>query len=124
MKLISYFCWQNNNLNGKKHTIFGRIYAIQGYAQSKSIAETGLLYRHSSNRDAAFAKIRKKVLSSDFYELRVSVDNEIRVILFSADNPNISLATEIIVLNGFVKKSNKDYDKQIKKAYNILTSMI
>ena len=69
-------------------------------------------------------KFVKKVLSSDFYELRVSVDNEIRVILFSADNPNISLATEIIVLNGFVKKSNKDYDKQIKKAYNILTSMI
>ena len=69
-------------------------------------------------------KFVKKVISSDFYELRVSVDNEIRVILFSADNPNISLATEIIILNGFVKKSNKDYDKQIRKAYNILTSMI
>lgn len=69
-------------------------------------------------------KFVKKVVSSDFYELRVSVDNEIRVILFSADNPNISLATEIVVLNGFVKKSNKDYDKQIRKAYNILSSMI
>lgn len=69
-------------------------------------------------------KFVKKVVSSDFYELRVTVDNEIRVILFSVDNSNISLATEIIVLNGFVKKSNKDYDKQIRKAYNILTSMI
>lgn len=69
-------------------------------------------------------KFVKKVISSDFYELRVSVDNEIRVILFSVDNANISLATEIIVLNGFVKKSNKDYDKQIRIAYNILTSMI
>lgn len=28
MKLISYFCIQSNNLDGKKHTIFGRIYAI------------------------------------------------------------------------------------------------
>lgn len=69
-------------------------------------------------------KFVKKVISSDFYELRVSVDNEIRVILFAADNSNISLAKEIIVLNGFVKKSNKDYDKQIKKAYNILISML
>lgn len=69
-------------------------------------------------------KFVKKIISSDFYELRVSVNNEIRVILFSADNQNISLATEIIVLNGFVKKSNKDYEKQIRKAYNILTSML
>lgn len=69
-------------------------------------------------------KFVKKVISSDFYELRVSVDNEVRVILFAADNANISLATKILVLNGFVKKSNKDYDKQIKKAYNILMTLI
>lgn len=69
-------------------------------------------------------KFVKKIINSDFYELRISVDNEIRVILFSADNANISLATEIIILNGFVKKSNKDYDKHIRKAYNILTSML
>ena len=69
-------------------------------------------------------KFVKKIIGSDFYELRVSVDNEVRVILFAIDNANISLATEIIVLNGFIKKSTKDYDKQIRKAYNILTSMI
>lgn len=69
-------------------------------------------------------KFVKKIVNSDFYELRVSVDNEIRVFLFSANNENINLATEIIVLNGFIKKSNKDYDKQIKKAYNILNSII
>lgn len=69
-------------------------------------------------------KFVKKVVNSDFYELRISVDNEIRVILFSADHANISMATEIIVLNGFIKKSNKDYDKQIRKAYNIITSML
>ena len=28
----------------------------------------------------------KKLTNTDFYELRVKVDNEIRVILFSADN--------------------------------------
>lgn len=69
-------------------------------------------------------KFVKKIVNSDFYELRVSVDNEIRVLLFSANNENINLATEIIVLNGFIKKSSKDYDKQIKKAYNILNSLL
>lgn len=69
-------------------------------------------------------KFVKRIISSDFYELRVSVDNEIRVILFAADNDNINLATEVIMLNGFVKKSSKDYDKQIKRAYNILVAML
>ena len=58
------------------------------------------------------------------YELRVSADNEIRILLFAANNDNINLATEIIALNGFVKKSNKDYEKQIRKAYNNLNSII
>jgi hypothetical protein len=49
--------------------------------------------------------------------MRVSVGtNEYRTILFSINHPNIIEATEIIVLNGFLKKSNNDYKKQIKKA--------
>ena len=58
------------------------------------------------------------------FELRVSVDNEIRVILFAVDNDNINLATNVILLNGFVKKSTKDYDKEITKAINILRSVL
>ena len=69
-------------------------------------------------------KFVKKIISSDSYELRESADNEIRILLFAASNDNINLATEIIALNGFVKKSNKDYEKQIRKAYNILNSII
>ena len=69
-------------------------------------------------------KFVKKIISSDLYELRVSADNDIRILLFAANNDNINLATEIIALNGFVKKSNKDYEKQIRKAYNILNSII
>lgn len=65
----------------------------------------------------------KKLTDTDFYELRISVDNEIRVILFSADNENINLASSIILLNGFVKKSTKDYDKEITKAINILRKL-
>lgn len=69
-------------------------------------------------------KFVKKIIGSDLYELRISVENEIRVFLFAADNENINLATKIVALNGFVKKSTKDYKKQIKKAYNILNSIV
>lgn len=66
----------------------------------------------------------KKLVGSDFYELRVKVDNEIRVILFSADNPNINLATTVVLLNGFVKKDTKDYKREIAKATNILRRLL
>lgn len=69
-------------------------------------------------------KFVKKIIGSDLYELRISVENEIRVFLFAADNENINLATKIVALNGFVKKSTKDYEIQIKKAYNILNSIV
>lgn len=58
-------------------------------------------------------KFVKKLVGTDFFELRVSVDND-----------NINLATNIILLNGFVKKSTKDYDKEITKAINILRSVL
>ena len=70
------------------------------------------------------AKFVKKLVNTDFYELRVSVDNEVRVILFSADNDNINLATNVVLLNGFVKKSTKDYDMEITKAINILRRVL
>ncbi len=69
-------------------------------------------------------KFVKKLTNTDFYELRVSVDNEIRVILFSADNENINLASSIVLLNGFVKKSTKDYDREITKAITILRNLL
>ena len=65
-------------------------------------------------------KFVKNLVNTMFYELRISVDNEIRVILFAVDNDNINLATKVVLLNGFVKKSTKDYDREIKKAINIL----
>lgn len=69
-------------------------------------------------------KFVKKLVGTDFYELRISVGNEIRVILFSVDNENINLAQSVILLNGFVKKSTKDYDKEVAKAVNILRSLL
>lgn len=69
-------------------------------------------------------KFVKKLINTDFYELRVSVDNEVRVILFAVDNENINLASSIIFLNGFIKKSTKDYEKEIIKAINILRNVL
>ncbi len=69
-------------------------------------------------------KFVKKLINTPFYELRVSVENEIRIILFSIGHDNINQAEQIIMLNGFVKKGTKDYTKEIKKALNILSSMI
>lgn len=69
-------------------------------------------------------KFVKKLTNTDFYELRISVDNEIRVILFAVDNENINLASTVVLLNGFIKKSTKDYDKEIIKATNILRRLL
>lgn len=63
--------------------------------------------------------------NTDLYELRVSLgNNEYRTILFAIDASNVIEATKIILLNGFQKKSTKDYDKQIKRAIRILKSMV
>ena len=42
--------------------------------------------------------------------MRVSVNtNEYRTILFAVDNDNIILSKKVLLLNGFLKKSTKDY---------------
>lgn len=70
-------------------------------------------------------KFVKKLENTDFYEMRVSVSsNEYRTILFSINAPNIMEATEIIVLNSFLKKGTKDYKKAIEKAENLLTELL
>jgi len=71
-------------------------------------------------------KFIKVLVNTDkrLYELRISVGfNEHRSILFSVDHDNIIQATKIVFLNGFLKKSSKDYNKQIKKAINILKTI-
>lgn len=68
-------------------------------------------------------KLVKKLIDTDFYELRVSVGNEYRVILFTIDHENFIEAEQILLLNGFMKKSTKDYKKEIAKAEQILNSL-
>lgn len=66
-------------------------------------------------------KFIKHLENTDLYEMRVSVaTNEYRTILFAIDHDNILNATKIFVLNAFLKKSTKDYKKQIETALHIL----
>lgn len=66
-------------------------------------------------------KFVKHLKNTDLYEMRISVGtNEYRTVLFAMDNNNIILARNILVLNAFLKKSEKDYKKQVEIAKNIL----
>lgn len=62
----------------------------------------------------------KKLTNTDFYELRIKTGNEIRVIIFAIDHSNFSECTKAVCLNGFHKKSTKDYKKAIKQADKLL----
>ncbi len=69
-------------------------------------------------------KFVKHLDSSDLYEMRISVGtNEYRTILFALDHDNVIEAKNIVLLNGFLKKDNKDYRKQILIAEKILDSL-
>ena len=66
-------------------------------------------------------KFVKHLEDTDLYEMRVSVgNNEYRTILFAIDHSNIINASKIFLLNAFLKKSTKDYKKQIDIALKIL----
>jgi len=62
----------------------------------------------------------KKLINSNFYELRILLDNEYRILLFSCDNENFNECKKAILLNGFIKKSKKDYKKAIEIANKLL----
>ncbi|MBQ3606437.1 MAG: type II toxin-antitoxin system RelE/ParE family toxin [Muribaculaceae bacterium] len=66
------------------------------------------------------SKLVKKLVDTYFYELRISVGNEYRVVLFAIDHENLIEAKHILLLNGFMKKSTKDYKREIEKAQQIL----
>ena len=65
-------------------------------------------------------KLVKKLVGTEFYELRISMKNEYRVILLAVDSDSFIESGQILLLNGFVKKSTKDYRKEVDKARRIL----
>ena len=65
-------------------------------------------------------KLVKKLAGTEFYELRISMKNEYRVILLAIDSDSFIESGQVLLLNGFVKKSTKDYRKEVDKARRIL----
>lgn len=70
------------------------------------------------------SKFIKKLENTDFYEIRVSIRNEYRILLLTLDNDSFIESNRVLLLNGFQKKSTKDYKKQINIAYGIISKMI
>ncbi len=66
----------------------------------------------------------KKLINTDFYELRIKAGNEVRVIIFAIDHSNFAECTKAVCLNGFHKKSTKDYKKAIKQAEKLLKNYL
>ena len=69
-------------------------------------------------------KFVKHLAGTRLHEIRVAVgSNAYRTVLFAANAENIMQATEIYLLNSFLKKSEKDYRKQITIAEKILNAL-
>jgi hypothetical protein len=60
------------------------------------------------------------LVNTKFYELRIKADNQIRIIIFTIDSENFNESKKIILLNGFLKRTNKDYLKAINEAEKLL----
>ena len=125
--LISYICTVNENTNKTDIRI---IYKSQEFELFyEELTNTiKLKFEHVFNViQTVYAlptKFVKRLVNTDLYELRVSVGtNEYRTVLFAIDHDNIVQSTRIILLNGFLKKSEKDYKKQITIAEKILKDL-
>ena len=70
------------------------------------------------------ANFVKKLINTEFYELRIKAGREIRVIMFAIDHSNFIECTKVVCLNGFHKKSTKDYTKAIKMAEKLLNDYL
>lgn len=125
MKLISYFC-RRLPMDMRRELIYSTEYMEFADSLSENEQEK-MLYAVIvlGTLKSLSTKFVKKLINTVFYELRISVlDKELRVVLFPVDSENINLASRIVMLNGFVKKSTKDYDKEIRKAVNILKRVL
>ena len=125
MKLISYFC-QRLPMDMRRELIYSTEYmefvdSLSENEQEKMLYAVAVL----GTLKSLSTKFVKKLINTVFYELRVSVlDKELRVVLFPVDSENINMASQIVMLNGFVKKSTKDYEKEIRKAVKILKRVL
>jgi len=62
----------------------------------------------------------EKLTNTKYYELKIKAENQIRIIIFTIDSENFNEANQIILLNGFLKRTNKDYKKAVKIANQLM----
>ncbi len=120
--LIGYFCAMEESKEHLRELYFSDEFWEFYHLQQDSVKQKfDYVLGIVRNEKVISAKFIKSLTGTDLYEMRVSVGtNEYRTVLFAVNNPNIILATKILVLNAFLKKSSKDYDRQVKKAIKIL----
>lgn len=69
-------------------------------------------------------KFVKNLENTEFYEMRVSLgNNEYRSILLTLDSTSFIECKQAVLLNGFAKKSTKQYKGEIEKARTIVKSL-
>ena len=122
MYLISYICQMK--ATDKKDSGIRELYFSDEFTEFYEKLQDKVKAKFEHTMDiirTEYVLNTKFVENTDLYEMRVSVNfNEYRTILFAVDNDNIILSKRILLLNGFLKKSTKDYSKQIKVAKQIL----
>ena len=125
MSLISYICGMETT--SKKDSDIRELYFSEEYLEFYNTLEDRIKTKFEHTMDIIrteyilSTKFVKHLDGTDLYEMRVSVStNEYRTILFAVDDDNIILSKRILLLNGFLKKSTKDYSRQIKIAKRIL----
>ena len=67
----------------------------------------------------------KNLEGTEFYEARVSVGtNEHRTIIFAIDSISFIESKRVLFLNSFLKKSTKQYKREVENARQILNKYI
>ena len=70
-------------------------------------------------------KFVKNLEGTEFYEARISVStNEHRTIIFAVDSISFIESKRVLFLNSFMKKSTKQYKREVENARQILKKYI
>lgn len=70
-------------------------------------------------------KFVKKLTDAELYEVRISVGNNERcTLIYTVDNLSFIESSQVLLLNSFMKKDNKQYKKEIDKALNLIKKLM
>jgi phage-related protein len=128
MKLISYICTME--INELREEDLRELIFTQEFSDFYKLLDEKVQHKFDYTmqvvRTIKILPINfvKHLNGTDLYEMRVSVGtNAYRTILFAIDDDNINSAKRVILLNAFMKKSTKDYKKELKIANKILEGL-